>query len=229
MPEQEQKRAGLLPPAGLDWGTLSHRQVTAELVTRGWVPCGVGDWALALRSPDGTLVARVCPFDPAYAAFVELCSRCAGNRWLPKIEAAVGLDGGGSLTVLEYLAPVRPERAVLVSDLWKAEAAGDADFEELRRAAKEIDAAYRASTPWWDGFDVNIAHVRQAADGRLVLIDMFCMDGASLYGQILEDVAEVHRRIPREQIRYALEIPYIARESSAAEISALQRAWAEAS
>lgn len=51
------------------------------------------------------------------------------------------------------------------------------------------------------------------------------MDGASLYGMILEDIAEVHRRIPRERMRYALEIPYIARESSAAEILALRRAW----
>jgi hypothetical protein len=34
------------------------------------VPCGVGDWAVALRSPEGTVVARVCPFDPAYRAFV---------------------------------------------------------------------------------------------------------------------------------------------------------------
>jgi hypothetical protein len=44
----------------------------------------------------------------------------------------------------------------------------------------------------------------------------------------LEDVTEVHRRIPRERMRYALEIPYIARESSAAEILALRTAWARA-
>jgi hypothetical protein len=61
-----------------------------------------------------------------------------------------------------------------------------------------------------------------------VLIDVFCMDGASLYSQILEDVAEVHRRIPRDRMRYALDIPYIARESSAAQILALRQAWAHA-
>ena len=97
-----------------------------------------------------------------------------------------------------------------------------------RRAAQLIDAPYRKSTPWWDGFDLNEAHIRRAADGRLVLIDVFCMDGASLYSKILEDVAEVHRRIPRERMRYALEIPYIARESSAAEILAVKKAWARA-
>jgi hypothetical protein len=38
------------------------------------------------------------------------------------------------------------------------------------------------------------------------------MAGTELYGRILEDVAEVHRRIPRERMRCALEIPYIVRE-----------------
>jgi hypothetical protein len=98
--------AGLPGIPGLPWGSLSHRQVLAELATRGWVPCGVGDWAVALRSPEGTLVARVCPFDPAYWAFVDLCRECAGNRWLPRIELAAGLEGGGSVVFL--LARVDP-------------------------------------------------------------------------------------------------------------------------
>jgi hypothetical protein len=202
----------------------------ADLIGSGWVPCGVGDWAVGLRSPDGAWVARVCPFDPAYAAFVDLCAQCAGNPWLPHIALATDLEGGGSLVVLEYLAPADPERAARVADRWRSDASdtADADFTEMRRSARQIDAEYRARTPWWDGFDLGSAHIRRAADGRLVLIDVFCMDGASLYGQILEDVTEVHRRLPRERMRYALEIPYIARESSAAEITALQQAWTRA-
>lgn len=38
------------------------------------------------------------------------------------------------------------------------------------------------------------------------------VDGGALYSQILEDVSVVHRRIPPVRMRYALEIPYIARE-----------------
>ena len=114
-----------------------------------------------------------------------------------------------------------------VAEQWRT-AAGDAEFEEVRRAAQMIDAGYRMSTPWWGRCDLNEAHIRRAADGRLVLIDVFCMDGASLYRKILEDVAGVHRRIPRERMRYALDIPYIARESSTAEILALKKAWARA-
>lgn len=52
--------------------------------------------------------------------------------------------------------------------------------------------------------------------------------GTDLYEAILEDVAGVHRRIPRERMRYALDIPYIARENSTAEILARRKAWARA-
>ncbi|HEX6523589.1 MAG TPA: hypothetical protein VF070_26850 [Streptosporangiaceae bacterium] len=227
MPELEPPGAEFPRVPGLPWPDLSHRQVLAELATRGWVPCGVGDWAVGLRSPDGALVARVCPFDPAYSAFVELCRACAGNRWLPEIELAAGLEGGGSVVFLEFAAPADHAVAGQVARQWQA-GTGDPDMAQVRRAAQVIDAQYRKSTPWWDGIDLNEAHIRSAADGRLVLIDVFCMDGASLYGAILQDVTEVHRRIPCERMRYALEIPYIARMSSAAEIAALRKAWARA-
>jgi hypothetical protein len=75
--------------------------------------------------------------------------------------------------------------------------------------------------------DLDDAHIFRAAD-RPVLLDVFCMAGTDLYDAILEDVAEVHRQIPRERMRYALDIPYIARENSTAEILALRKAWARA-
>jgi hypothetical protein len=99
---------------------------------------------------------------------------------------------------------------------WRARA-GDPEFQEVRRAAQRIDAEYRKSTPWWGRCDLDDAHIFRAA-GRPVLIDVFCMAGTDLYRAILEDVAEVHRRMPRERMRYALDIPYIARENSTAEI-----------
>ena len=187
------------------------------------MPCGVGDWAVALRSPEGALVARVCPFDPAYWAFVDLCRECAGNRWLPRIELAVGLEGGGSVVVLEFVAPVYHPVHGKFAEQRRARA-DDAEFQEVRRAAQMIDAEYRESTPCWGRCDFDDAHIFRAADGRPVLIDVFCMAGTELYRAILEDVAGVHRRIPRERMRYALDIPYIARENSTAEIPALRTA-----
>lgn len=219
-----------LPGADLDrlpelpWKALSYRQVLAGLATAGWVPCGAGDWAIALRSPGGSLIARICPFDPAYQAFIDLCRMCPGNRWLPAIELAADLEGGGSAAFLEFAGSVDRAVAEEIAGQWR-HGAGDEEFGQVRLTAQKLDARYRNSTPWWDGLDLNSAHIRRAADGRLVLIDIFCMDGASLYGMILEDIAEVHRRIPRERMRYALEIPYIARESSADEILSLRRAW----
>ena len=209
---------------GLPWESLSHRQVLAELVVAGWMPCGIGDWAVALRSPEGSLAARVCPFDPAYWAFVDLCRECAGNRWLPGIELAAGLEGGGSVVFLEYVAPVGHPVVKGFAQQWQARA-DDAEFQQVRRSAQRIDAQYRASTPWWGRCDLDDAHIYRAA-GRPVLLDVYCMAGADLYQAILDDVAAVHQRIPREQMRYALDIPYIARENSPAEILALRTAWA---
>ncbi len=96
---------------------------------------------------------------------------------------------------------------------------------EVSRAAQRIDAEYQKSTPWWGRCDLDDEHIYSAA-GRPVLLDVFCMAGSDLYQAILDDVAAVHRQIPRERMRYALDIPYIARENSAAEILALRKAWA---
>jgi len=128
--------AGLPGIPDLPWESLSHRQVLAELATDGWVPCGVGDWAVALRSPEGTVVARVCPFDPAYPAFVDLCHECAGNRWLPRIELVIhaDLEGGGSVVFLEFVAPVDHPVVKQFAEQWRT-AADDAEFQEVRRAA----------------------------------------------------------------------------------------------
>jgi hypothetical protein len=127
---------------------------------------------------------------------------------------------------LEFVAPVDHPVVKQFAEQWRARA-GDADFQEVSRAAQMIDAEYRKSTPWWGGYDLDDAHIFRGA-GRPVLIDVFRMAGTALYDAILEDAAEVHRRIPRERMRYALDIPYIARENSTAEIIALRKAWAYA-
>ncbi|MEU8270780.1 hypothetical protein AB0B89_26940 [Sphaerisporangium sp. NPDC049002] len=204
------------------WPSMTHREVTAKLVMAGWTPCGVGDWAVGLRSPDGLWVARVCPFDPAYAAFLELCRRRPGNPYLPRVAFNTALDGGGSLAVLEFLAPLEAARAEEVARQWRA-GAGDEAVAEVRQAAAAVDAEFRARTPWWDGIDLNVGNLRQALDGRVAFIDVFCMDGASLYAQVLRDAGVVRARLPGS--RHILDIPYIARESTPEEIRALRAAW----
>ncbi|MFE6780101.1 hypothetical protein [Streptomyces sp. NPDC057702] len=246
--------ADLAPLADHPWARGTHRDATARLVALGWVPCGVGDWAVGLRSPSGHLAARVCPFDPAYAAFLDLCQRCAGNPYLPRVERAEALAGGGTLTVMEFLTPVDKAVALAVQHHWSErptsvpqsvtsdasaprgaavdaaallpEIAGDPDFAAVHEAAQHVNAAYRQNTPWWDGIDLNEGNVRRALDGRLTLIDVFCMDGASLYAQVLADAHVVRERMGEEHTRHLLDIPYIARASTPEEIAALRRAWA---
>ena len=128
------------------------------------------------------------------------------------------------MVFLEFVAPVGHPVVKQFAEQWRARD-GDAEFQEVRRTAQRIDAQYRNSTPWWGRCDLDDEHIFRAP-GRPVLLDVFCMAGTDLYNAILEDVAAVHRRIPRERMRYALEIPYIARENSTAEILALKKAWA---
>ncbi|MEV7807885.1 hypothetical protein AB0O28_33540 [Microbispora sp. NPDC088329] len=214
----------VMPLLGRDWGAVNHRDALADLVRLGWTPCGVGDWAVGLRSPHGLLAARICPFDPAYPAFLELCRRCPGSPYLPGVALAEDLDGGGSLTVLEFLTPAEEAEAAEVARRWR-EGAGDEAFDAVRRTALAVDEEWRARMPWWDGLDLNHGNVRRAVDGRTVLVDIFCMDGASLYGQVLDDSAVVRERLSADTTRHLLDIPYIARASSPAEIEALRAAW----
>lgn len=204
---------------------LSHTDVLVDLVRLAWTPCGAGDWAVGLRSPNGLLVARVCPFDPAHPAFLELCRECEGNPYLPRIALAASLEGGGALTVMEFLAPVRDTVAAELIAYWR-DGGHDVDLEALRRAARAVDERSRASVPWWDGIDLDEGNVGRSVDGRLALFDLFCMDGAALYGQILQDPNDVRRRLPEDQRRYLLQIPYLARENTPDELHALRRAWA---
>lgn len=224
MPTEATPDLDLAPLVGREWGSLGHREALVELIRLGWSPCGAGDCAVGLRSPSGLLAARVCPFDPAHPAFIELCGRCPRNPYLPGIDLAVALDGGGALTVMEFLAPVSSAAAAGVVRRWR-EGDGDPAFEVVRREALAVDAENRVRVPWWDGIDLNEGNIRRALDGRLALVDLFCFDGAALYGQILEDAAAVRRRLPEDQRRHLLEIPYLARESSVDELQALRRAW----
>jgi hypothetical protein len=102
---------------------------------------------VALRSPQGTLVARVFPFDPAYRTLVDQCREHAGNRWRPRIELAADLEGGRSVVFLEYVAAVDHPVAGQFAGRWRTRA-GDAQFQEVCQAAHSIDAEYRKSTLW---------------------------------------------------------------------------------
>src|SRR5689334_12579525 len=83
-----------------------HGDAEQALRAAGWTPCGEGDWAIALRSPDGTAAARISPFDPTGPYSAALYREAAHTGQVPKLFAHRRLTGGGDLQVLEWLRPV---------------------------------------------------------------------------------------------------------------------------
>jgi len=133
---------------------------------------------------------------------VDLCRQCAGNRWLPEIELAAGPEGGGSVVFLEFAAPVDYPVHGQFAGQWRARA-GDAEFQEVRQAARIIDAEHGNRRPGGQVRPRRRPHLpshRRAAGANRRLLPGW----TELYGAILEDVAEVPRRIPRERIRYQM-------------------------
>jgi hypothetical protein len=85
---------------------LDHREVEQAYLAAGWTRCGAGDWAIALRSPDGTSAARISPFDPTGPHAVALYRSAAHTRQVPELFSHEQLAGGGDLQVMELLQPV---------------------------------------------------------------------------------------------------------------------------
>ncbi|MFT4136131.1 hypothetical protein [Microbacterium sp.] len=52
-----------------------HIDAERVFAAAGWTPCGTGDWAIALRSPDGRRAVRISPFDPTGPYTAELYRR----------------------------------------------------------------------------------------------------------------------------------------------------------
>src|SRR3954453_392874 len=82
-----------------------HREVEAALLAAGWTRGGAGDWAFALRSPDGTVAARISPFDPTGPFTAALYTEAAHTGQVPRLFAHRRLSGGGVLQLLEWLEP----------------------------------------------------------------------------------------------------------------------------
>jgi hypothetical protein len=209
----------LSDPAAL--AELNHREAAGWLLADGWNVCGVGDWATVWRSPDGELAARVSPFEPAYEVFARLCRALAGNPLLPRVELDAPLEGGGRLTVMEFLAPTEAGRTKEMWRRWDA-AAPDDPATAVRREAERLDAEAAETVPYWGGLDRNPGNVMAAPDGSVKLVDLFYANGKRIYAELLEDPAAVAARFPLEQRRHMAEIGAVVRLSSPDELAELR-------
>ncbi|MEU5156855.1 hypothetical protein [Glycomyces sp. NPDC021274] len=201
---------------------LNHREAAGWLLADGWNVCGVGDWATVWRSPDGELAARVSPFEPAYGVFVRLCRALAGNPLLPRIELDAPLEGGGRLTVLEFLVPTDKDRAAEVWRRWDADVEGP--VAAVRAEAEKLSAEAAEAVPYWRGLDRNPSNVMATPAGEPRLVDLFYAEGLEIYTDLLADPAKVLARFPAEQRKYMAEIGAVMRLSQPGEIAAMRSA-----
>lgn len=212
----------------LDWvddrvEPARHGQVEHWLTEHAWAPCGEGDWARAYRCPCGRLAARVSPFDPASEFTVRLYREGAGSPYLPRLDAHRALDGGGCLTVMEFLAAVELDEARRwYRRLHEATADGDADLAAASELIDRVHREAKAELPWCGPLDDNPGNVMRKASGQIAFVDPFYVRGLVLYDKALRAPQEVTARIPRELRRHLLEIPAVLRESTPDEIERMR-------
>ncbi|RKN67257.1 hypothetical protein D7252_06500 [Microbacterium sp. CGR2] len=191
----------VLATLGLD---ADHRDAERSFREAGWQPCGAGDWAIALRSPDGAVVSRISPFDPTGPYAAQLYRDAAATRQVPTLFAHRRLAGGGDLQVLEWLRPAEESDAAAFH---AAIAARAPEVAELTDIIRRIHARAQAELPWCGPLDENPSNVMRGGDDRLVVIDPYYADGPSLYGMAESDPDAVAARIPSDQRRFLTEIP----------------------
>lgn len=192
---------------GLLGRQADHRDAERVLRAAGWTPCGAGDWAIALRSPDGTAAARISPFDPTGPYSAALYREAAHTRQVPELFAHRRLTGGGDLQVLEWLRPVPEDEAVAFHQAIRTRAPAVADLVDIVRRVHE---RARRELPWCGPLDNNPANVMRAGDGRLVVADLFYADGPSLYATAATNPDRVVALIPEAERRFMTEIPLAA-------------------
>lgn len=186
---------------------FDHRGVECRLLAEGWTPCGAGDWAIALRSPDGNRAARISPFDPVgpYTAALYRQARLTGH--VPDLFSHDRLPGGGDLQVMEWLEPVTEQEAVAFHRAIATRAPEVADLVDVVRRVHE---QAQRELPWCGPLDHNPDNIMRASDGRLVVIDLFYADGPNLYATAAADPDIVAAKIPEAQRRFMTEIPLTA-------------------
>jgi hypothetical protein len=181
-----------------------YRDAEGALAGDGWTPGGVGDWAFVLRSPDGTVAARISPFDPTGPYTTALYTQAAHTHQVPRLLAHRRRSGGGDLQLLEWLEPTSEDEAAAFQ---RAIAEASPEVAELVTVIRRVHEQARRDLPWCGPVDTNPSNVMRAADGRIVVTDPFYADGPNLYATAWSDPDLVVARIPEPERRFMTEIP----------------------
>ena len=199
----------VLDAAGL---AATYREVEQVALAAGWTPCGAGDWAFALASPDGQVVVRISPFDPVGPYTARLYREAASTGLVPTLYLHRRLAGGGDLQLMERLDAVSAtEGASFLARLGDpehpSETGGEPLLAALSRTVARVHRAARRDLPWCGPLDTNPSNVMRTPAGRLVLTDPYYADGPNLYATAERDPDLVVAMIPEDQRRYLTQIP----------------------
>lgn len=184
--------------------STTYREVEAHLRAAGWTPCGAGDWAFALASPGGDVVARISPFDPVGPYTARLYREAAGTELVPRLLAHHRLAGGADLQVMERLEEV-PEAAA--AEFLERLARPVPALSALAAVVRRVHDVALRELAWCGPLDTNPSNIMRAADGHLVLIDPYYADGPHLYALAAQEPARFVTTIPAEERRHLTEIP----------------------
>ncbi|MFE7406471.1 hypothetical protein [Isoptericola sp. NPDC057559] len=192
----------------------------ALLESHGWSLVGTGDWAWVLASPDGTLAARVTPFDPAFRLFADAFA-ARPHSFVVRIDDVVPLRHRGYVVVMERLHPADRDRALrLVRSLGvtsatdapppddvPADLADHPDVVDLRRRVEDLLADGARRYRLWGGADIRPGNILQTGDGRLRLTDPVFVHGPTVVESIRDARAERLADFSRADLEDFLRIP----------------------
>lgn len=199
--------------------TVTAAEARALLEAAGWREIGVGDWSWVLADPDGTLAARVTPFDPAYLMHARACLAGPPNRWLPRIDAILPLRRDGYVVLMERLWPaaedhaaafcnalgIRNDSGYAPPDLPFPET--DEDLAALRQRLERLIAQGARRFKLWGGSDIRPGNVMTDGEGRLKLVDPFFVRGLGIIEAIGEGRRDLLADFSREQLEDFMTIP----------------------
>ncbi|MEU6136574.1 hypothetical protein [Nocardioides sp. NPDC047086] len=111
------------------------------------------------------------------------------------------LAGGGNLQILELLERVPEDEARRFARAIQESGGG------VLEVALRIHDRLRWEQPWPGPLDLNPTNVMRTVAGRLVMLDVFALDGPRLYGTAATDPDLVAARIPESERRFIAEIP----------------------
>jgi hypothetical protein len=181
-------------------------------------------------APDGSIVARVTPWDPGYLLYTRVCLQCSQNAYLPHIEQVSPLVSGGYVVLMERLQPADPERARafcralgIANDTgdpagetdWMTAAVDssafndDKDLTELRQILREAMNFGAAQIPFWGGSDIGIRDVMVTPLGQLKLLDPFFIRGSDIANAVLGRRVDLLQSIPLDEIESSLRLPVL--------------------